>query len=124
MPSHKGILSQICLALSQAHHNVRDTSFSDKIVTFLVEGSSLTSKKMECPHGHSLLASAVPCEAGLASLGQGAVPINYRWSINRPNSSLTCLQGCCGGKRLKSDCAEISVSDQSPIFYRPPFFFF
>lgn len=36
------------------------------------------------------------------------------------NNSLTCLQGCCGGKRLKSDCAEISVSDQSPIFNRPP----
>lgn len=107
MPSHRGILSQICLAVSQAHHNVRDTSTAGRIVTFLVEGSSLTSKKMQCPHGHSLLASALPSEAGLASLGQGAAPINWRWSTNRTRSSLTCLEGCCGGKRLKPDCAVV-----------------
>lgn len=52
------------------------------------EGSSLPSKKMECPHGHSLLAPALPSEAGLASLGQGAAPINKRWNKNRPTTLL------------------------------------
>lgn len=59
---------------------------------------------------------------GLSS-GQAAVSINYRWSINRPSNSPTCLQDCCGGKRLKPDCAEVSVSDQQSYILQTIFYF-
>lgn len=59
---------------------------------------------------------------GLSS-GRGAVSISYSWSIDRPSISLTCLQDCCGGKRLNPDCAEVSVSDQNSYILQTVFFF-
>lgn len=129
-PQHQvtqGVYSQIGLAVSVKHHNVRAMSFSGKIVILLQAGyKNVLHYQARKWSVHMDTLSWIHLthlrRDGLCSESID-VSRNYRWSINRPSNCLTCLQVCCGGKRLKPDCAEVSVSDQKSYILQTTFFF-
>lgn len=129
-PSHTcSLQSDWSCCISAKHHDVRAITFSGKIVIFLIQVGyqrvfHYQARKWSA-HADTLswIHLTHLRRDGLSS-GQTAVSINYRWSIKGPSNSLTCLHVCCGGKGLKPDCAEVSVSDQKSYILQTIFFYF